>query len=83
MRVATTEGMEQVRAWLLERKPELSEIDPDMDLIDQRIIDSLSFIEFLFFLEEVAGRDLQEEAQSVEPFRTLRAIERQVLQAGA
>jgi acyl carrier protein len=73
---ATTEGelLSQVKAWLLARKPEIEDVDLDLDLIENRIIDSLSFLEFLFFLEEISGREIQSTADSTHMFRTLRAI---------
>lgn len=70
----------QVMAWLLARKPELQEIDMDTDLIENRIIDSLSFMNFVFFLEELTGQELQATARSVNSFRTLRAIQSDILQ---
>lgn len=69
----------QVKDWLLARKPELEDIDLDLDLIESRVIDSLSFLEFLFFLEEVSGREIQSSAGSTQAFRTLRAIRDNVL----
>ncbi len=76
-----TEGpsIERVRAWLLERRPDLQTIDLDTDLIETRVIDSLSFLEFVFFLEELTGRELQAALQTVASFRTLRAIDTQIL----
>jgi acyl carrier protein len=74
--------IEQVRGWLLERRPDLEEIDFDMDLIENRVIDSLGFLDFVFFLEELTGRELQAQLQSVASFRTLRAIQGDILRTG-
>ncbi|HEX3131570.1 MAG TPA: acyl carrier protein [Thermoanaerobaculia bacterium] len=73
--------IEDVKRWLLERKPEIGDLDPDFDLIDNRVIDSLSFLDFVFFLEELTGRELQATAETVHYFRTLRAIEGNILHA--
>lgn len=73
----------QVAAWLQARKPDLGEIDMDLDLIENRVIDSLGFLDFVFFLEELTGRELEANAQSVNSFRTLRAIQSDILQMGA
>lgn len=70
----------QVMTWLHAKKPDLQEIDLDTDLIENRIIDSLSFMNFVFFLEELTGRELQANARSVNSFRTLRAIQSDILQ---
>lgn len=74
--------IERVRGWLLERRPDLEEIDFDMDLIENRVIDSLGFLDFVFFLEELTGRELQAQLQSVASFRTLRAIQGDILRTG-
>lgn len=76
---AVDSRLDAVRQWLLARKPDLTEIDPDLDLIENRIVDSLSFTEFVFFLEELVGRELQTTAETVQAFRTLRSIEKEIL----
>ena len=70
-----------VRDWLLSRKPELADLDLDFDfdLIENRIIDSLSFLEFVFFLEELTGRELQATAETVNAFRSLHSIQKEIL----
>ena len=73
----------QVKQWLLTRKPGLGDIDLDLDLIENRVIDSLSFLDFVFFLEELTGRELQASAETVSSFRTLRAIQEKVIDADA
>lgn len=75
----SAQQLEAVRGWLRKKKPDLPEIDLDTDLIENRIVDSLLFVDFLFFLEQLAGRDLQDQARSVNPFRSLRSIRDQVL----
>lgn len=70
-----------VKDWLLGRKPELSDLDLDFDLIENRVIDSLSFLEFVFFLEELTGRELQTTAETVNAFRSLQSIQREILDA--
>ncbi|HXO22469.1 MAG TPA: acyl carrier protein [Thermoanaerobaculia bacterium] len=75
-------AIESVRGWLLGRKPDLASLDCDLDLIENRVIDSLSFLEFVFFLEELTGRELETTAETVDSFRTLRRIERDILRGG-
>lgn len=70
-----------VKDWLLSRKPELSDLDLDFDLIENRVIDSLSFLEFVFFLEELTGRELQATAETVNAFRSLHMIQKEILDA--
>ncbi|GHH88235.1 hypothetical protein GCM10018793_67130 [Streptomyces sulfonofaciens] len=74
--------IDEVRSWLLARNDGVTDIGLDEDLIDSRLIDSLGFPEFLLFLEELAGRELDLGQESVVAFRTLRGIRDRVL-AGA
>lgn len=83
MNGAADPALSQVKQWLLKRKPGLGEIDMDLDLIENRVIDSLSFLDFVFFLEELTGRELQASAETVSSFRTLRAIQEKVIDANA
>ena len=77
------ENIAVVKRWLLLKKPQLGDIDLDLDLIESRIIDSLGFLEFIFFLEEITGRELPTDAQSVKAYRTLRSLRDHVLEAGS
>ena len=60
--------------FLLARRPDLGSIDPDYDLIDNRVLDSLGFVNFLYVLEEQTGREITLDTVSPEDFRTLRRI---------
>ena len=71
----------RVKGWLLERKPELGDIASDLDLIEHRVIDSLLFLEFLYFVEELAGRELPDMAAAMQSFRTLHTIQRDIFDA--
>jgi acyl carrier protein len=79
---ANADQLEAVKRWLLAKKPGLGDIDLDMDLIASRVIDSLGFIDFVFFLEQLIGRELQTDAESVKAFRTLRSLRDQILSPG-
>jgi acyl carrier protein len=69
----------RIRSWLMARKPELTEIGLDDDLIDTRVIDSLGFVEFVMFIEELVGCDIMITDSNVAALRTLRGIHDQVL----
>ena len=60
--------------FLRERHPELESIDPEIDLIESRILDSLRFVEFLYLLEELTGREIPLEEVSPDDFRTINRI---------
>lgn len=70
--------VESVKRWLLAKKPEYQDLEPDFDLIESRVLDSLSFLEFVFFLEEITGREINVTPEVVESFRTLRTIEEKI-----
>ena len=72
-------GREKVLGFLLERHPELDDIPADLDLIENRILDSLRFVEFLYLLEEETGQEIKLEDVSPEDFRTLASIEARFL----
>ena len=72
--ILSRDGMSEVCSWLLTRSQDRVELDPDMDLIEQRLIDSLGFAEFLFVLEDTTGKPIELDQINVESFRTLRNI---------
>lgn len=74
-----SEPVAEVKNWILSRHPEHSDIAPDLDLIDNRLIDSLAFAEFLYLLEELSGRAPDRESLQVDHFRTLNSIEEKFL----
>ncbi len=69
--------LQQLKGWILARHPEREDIPADLDLIDNRLIDSLSFVEFLFLLEQLSGRSIDMESIDVEDIRRLEVIEKQ------
>ncbi|MGO4463275.1 holo-ACP synthase [Streptomyces sp. M-16] len=70
-----SDGLQFMKNWLLARHEELDDIAPDLDLIENRLIDSLSFVEFVFLLEQHSGRSIQMETLEVDEIRTFAAIE--------
>jgi acyl carrier protein len=76
MDTSTSTGIAAVRNWLLSRAPGLDSIDPDEDLVSGRLVDSLSFVEFLFTVEEASGVEIDRDSVDLADFRTLGAIER-------
>ncbi len=68
-----------VRSWILERNPELTDLDPDTDIIDTRIVNSLQFVELVLYIEELRGTMLQSDEVDFDAFRTLKSIEKNFL----
>ena len=77
-----TDALKQVWHWLQQRNPAVQglDLDLDLDLIENRIVDSLGFMNFIFFLEELTGQEIDTtDMASVNALRTLRSIRDHVL----
>ncbi len=72
--MTTTDGLDAVVDYLRRCKPELDHVPADLDLIENRILDSLAFVEFLLLLEEHTGQEISIDSISREDFRTLANI---------
>jgi acyl carrier protein len=71
--------IQQVKDWILKRHPEREDIPADLDLIENRLIDSLSFVEFVFLIEQLSGRSIPMDGIDVEEFRYLKVIDERFL----
>lgn len=72
---ASVDGaLEPVVDWLRAKNADIEVIPSDLDLIENRLIDSLGFMEFILLLEDLMGREIVLEQLSVDQFRTLDAI---------
>jgi len=68
-------NMEEVINWIRSKHPDLGgEIDRDTDLIESRLIRSISFLEFVSLLEELSGEQIDVGSLSIDDFRTLDKI---------
>ncbi|WP_328303190.1 acyl carrier protein [Streptomyces sp. NBC_00435] len=67
-------GFDAVIHYLLGKRPGLTEIDPELDLVENRILDSLGFVNFLYVLEEQTGEEILMENVTPSDFRTINAI---------
>lgn len=70
----TADALAFVAAYLLRRRPDLGSIDPDLDLIENRVLDSLGFVDFMYLLEEHTGEQVSLDTVCAEDFRTLNTI---------
>ncbi|HTK67079.1 MAG TPA: acyl carrier protein [Pseudonocardia sp.] len=70
---------EDLRTWVIERNPEVAQLDADTDIIETRIVNSLQFVELMLYVEELCGRELGADEVNLEAFRTLRSIEKSFL----
>lgn len=76
MAQSITTAVTDIKKWILSKHPERTDIPDDLDLIDTRLVDSLSFIEFVFVIEEASGRNIDTESLDLSQLRTLEAIKR-------
>ncbi|GAA3194255.1 MULTISPECIES: acyl carrier protein [Streptomyces] len=73
---------DQIKQWILDRHAEVSDIEPDFDLLESRLIDSLAFVEFMVLVSRLSGEDIGMESIDIDDFRTLRRIEARYFGAG-
>ncbi|MFD1659661.1 acyl carrier protein [Streptomyces caeni] len=67
--------MDEIINWIRSKNPDLDgEIAGDTDLIESRLIASVSFLEFIDLLEELTGRQIDVSSLSVADFRTIDRI---------
>ncbi|GGZ62548.1 acyl carrier protein [Streptomyces subrutilus] len=72
--------MDPVSAWLHEKNPGLQgSIEPDEDLIEARLIDSMDFLEFVDLLEEISGTTIDLQEVTIDDFRTLDRVRQRFL----
>jgi hypothetical protein len=72
--------MEEVIRWIRSKHPDLEkEITRDTDLIESRLIASISFLEFIALLEDLSGEQIDVGSLSVGDFRTLGRINEKFL----
>ncbi|RFU83345.1 acyl carrier protein [Streptomyces triticagri] len=71
-----TQGIDKVRDWILGRHPDRTELAPDVNIIENRLVDSLAFVELVYAIEDASGREIDFDAIDVEDFQSLATIER-------
>ena len=68
-----TPQIERIRSYIQDKNPEF-DLQMSSDIIENRLIDSLQFVEFVMFIEEVSGCKLDMQNLNIEDFRTLNTI---------
>ncbi|MEU0051458.1 phosphopantetheine-binding protein [Streptomyces sp. NPDC006184] len=69
-------GIDEVRAWILERHPERESVEANENLIESRLVDSLSFVELVYAIESASGVEIDFDTIDIQDFQTLSAIEK-------
>ena len=65
----------EVKQWLLSKKKYLSDIPFDLDLIENDVVDSLSFVEYVLIIEEISGREVVVDDTVLDKVRTLDRVQ--------
>jgi acyl carrier protein len=76
------EKLSNLIAWFQKRKPTIGQIRLDQDLIETRALDSLSFTDLIYYLEELTDQEIDIEREALPTFRTLAAISSRFFEQG-
>ncbi|MFG2934495.1 phosphopantetheine-binding protein [Streptomyces sp. NPDC048282] len=74
--MAVTGSIDEVRSWILKRHPERQTIDAEENLIQTRLVDSLTFVELVYVIENATGVEIDFDNIDIQDFQTLAAIEK-------
>lgn len=66
--------IEQLRRHLMSKRPDITSLPLDYDLLENKVIDSLQFIEFVFFVQELSGQSIPLDEIDLQKFKNLNAI---------
>ncbi|MEC3979805.1 phosphopantetheine-binding protein [Amycolatopsis sp. H20-H5] len=69
-------GIDEVRTWILSRHPERQTIDAEENLIETRLVDSLTFVELVYVIENATDVEIDFDDINIQDFQTLAAIEK-------
>ncbi|GAA3719269.1 acyl carrier protein [Streptomyces tremellae] len=69
-------GIDEVRAWILRRHPARTTLPLDENLIENRLVDSLSFVELVYAIEGAAHVEIDFDTIDLQDFQTLSSIEK-------
>ena len=65
------DAIEKIQSYIGAKNPEYTNLSMDTDIIENRLIDSLQFVEFVLYIEEVAEVTIDMELADIEDFRSL------------
>ncbi|GGZ39269.1 hypothetical protein GCM10010387_36730 [Streptomyces inusitatus] len=74
--MAVTGSIDEVRDWILRRHPERQTIDAEENLIQTRLVDSLTFVELVYVVESTTGVEIDFDNIDIQNFQTLATIEK-------
>lgn len=68
-------NIDKVRQYIASKHNGLRQFGDHDDIIDNRLIDSLQFVDFILYIEELTGTAINMETINIENFRTISEIE--------
>ena len=68
------DALTKIKDWILVTNPAITDLSLDTDIIENRLIDSLQFVSFLLYIEEVRGARIPPDQIKPDSFRTLYSI---------
>jgi acyl carrier protein len=71
-----TTRIDVIKDWILAKNEGRADVAPHDDLIENRLVDSLSFVEFVFLIGETGGKEIDLDSLDINDLRTLAAIEK-------
>lgn len=74
--VISYDRVNEIKRWLLSKKKYLPDIPFDLDLIENNIVDSLSFVEYVLLIEEISGKEVIVDDAVLDKVRTLDRVQR-------
>lgn len=77
----TGTSIDVIKEWILAKHKDRTDVAADEDLIQSRLVDSLSFVEFVFLIEETSGVEIDLDDLDINDVRTLDAIVKRFLTA--
>ena len=69
-----SQAIQSIAQWILRQHPEINHLPMDIDLIENRLIDSLRFMEFIFFLEGLSGQSIEISKIQLDDFRSIQSL---------
>lgn len=73
--VINLDKINEVKQWLLSKKRYLSDIPFDLDLIENDVVDSLSFVEYVLVIEEISGKEVVVDDSVLDKVRSLAQVQ--------
>ncbi|MEE1781523.1 acyl carrier protein, partial [Streptomyces sp. SP17BM10] len=69
-------GIDKVRDWILGRHPGRTELAPDVNIIESRLVDSLAFVDLVYTIEDAARLEIVVVPKDKEDFQSLATIQK-------